>query len=165
MQPYPVKLTYDSKGLTTVEVEVGHNEINALENFDEAPLPKDLEAVLHAMGISAFKPIRLLSVEQQIAQKIHALTFDHNDRAHDLIDLQILWTQSNFDLKRTLSLCERTFRYRKNEDWPPKSDFSHLTDEGYEAARKETDLAEVFQPDVTQAIKWLKDIITRISNA
>lgn len=165
MQPYPVKLTYDSKGLSTIELEVGHNEIDALESFDEVPLPEDLEAVLNAMGISDIKPVRLLSIEQQVAQKVHALAFDHNDRAHDLVDLQVLWEQEDIDLQRTLSRCERAFRYRQNGDWPPPSDFSHLTDGGYKAALKETDLADQLQPNLILAKEWLKDIISRISAA
>lgn len=165
MQPYPVKLTYDSKSMCTIEVEVGHNEIDALESFDEVPLPRDLEAVLIAMGLSDLKPVRLLSAEQQIAQKIHALAFDHNDRAHDLIDLQVLWASGDIDLAKTLSFCRRTFHYRKNGDWPPISEFTHLTEGRYKAALEETDLFCEIKPDVIQAREWLEAIIDQISNA
>ena len=41
------------------------------------------------LGLSALKPVPLIALEQQIAQKIYAATQPGSQRAHDLVDLQV----------------------------------------------------------------------------
>ncbi|WP_431310197.1 nucleotidyl transferase AbiEii/AbiGii toxin family protein [Litorihabitans aurantiacus] len=59
-----------------------------------------------------------MHLEHQIAQKLHAVTDPAYERAHDLVDLQLLW-RADPDLPRLRDLCERTFDWRRRQPWPP----------------------------------------------
>ena len=42
------------------------------------------------------------------------------ERAHDLIDLQLIMLHSSPDLADVRSKCVRLFDYRRKQPWPPK---------------------------------------------
>lgn len=59
-----------------------------------------------------------MPLEHQVAQKIHALT-GGGDRVRDLVDLQIVFANSEVVLHATRRVCERLFAYRQAQAWPP----------------------------------------------
>lgn len=59
-------------------------------------------------GFGELEPVDLIDLEYQIAQKIHAVTDPAYARAHDLVDLQLLWNATP-DLSILHRLCMRTF--------------------------------------------------------
>ncbi|MFN3256405.1 MAG: nucleotidyl transferase AbiEii/AbiGii toxin family protein [Ilumatobacter sp.] len=66
----------------------------------------------------------LLTVEHQIAQKLHACTSAHprtgdNDRAHDLVDLQILEYEEPLDKSALAKIATKLFTARNAQTWPP----------------------------------------------
>ena len=61
-----------------------------------------------------------MSLEYQIAQKLHGLSESGSNRINDLIDLQLIIKNSNVDLKKINSICKRLFDYRNQQLWPPK---------------------------------------------
>lgn len=82
-------------------------------------LPPDAVDIFKQLSFDSLKPIRLMKLEHQVAQKIHGLTEPDSSRAHDLIDLQIIFNNSNVDLTFTRQICERLFKNRKMQNWPP----------------------------------------------
>jgi hypothetical protein len=70
----------------------------------------DILAIFAKIGLDEPAPVPLMLVEHQLAQKLHACTWvnpktNRNDRAHDLVDLQILEGRGR--------LGERTGRTRR----------------------------------------------------
>src|ERR1035437_10189395 len=66
-----------------------------------------------------------MTVPWQIAQKLHACTATRtppktNDRAHDLVDLQLLeMLVADADLEQTRLACVAVFDVRAEQSWPP----------------------------------------------
>jgi cell wall assembly regulator SMI1 len=117
MQPYEVKMQYRSKDWRTIDLELGHDEIGCTAE-PELRMPDDVRDVFARLGLPEPEPIPVLALDHQIAQKLHACTFPGNDRAHDLVDLQLLvrdWP----DLAAVGATAERLFRFRKRHAWPP----------------------------------------------
>jgi hypothetical protein len=106
MQPFKIRLLYLGRHWLTVPFELGHDEINSTEIHDLCIAP-DIVDLFATFGLDEPQPIPLLTVEHQIAQKLHACTTldgrtGKNDRAHDLVDLQIsrLRPQASSDCRR-----------------------------------------------------------------
>lgn len=64
-------------------------------------------------------PVPCMKLEHQIAQKLHAVSGAGSERAHDLIDLQIIVNNGNVDYGLACRTCKRLFAYRKEQAWPP----------------------------------------------
>jgi hypothetical protein len=103
----------------------------------------------------------LMKLPFQVAQKLHGATGQRSRRAHDLIDLQLIVNALEIDLKETRIACERLFRYRKCQPWPPKVTKFDGWDEIYATQKLELPVL----PTVDQAIEWANDLITRIATA
>lgn len=110
---------------------------------------------------AAPQSVELVDLEYQIAQKLHAVTDPAYVRAHDLVDLQLLWN-ADLDLSSLHSLCARTFDWRRQQAWPPLP----LRPMGgwelaYVDARAETGVGGTTPvlPDVTAAREWLAQVI------
>jgi hypothetical protein len=142
-------------------------------------------AVGAVLGFGDPAPVPLISLEQQIAQKIHAVTHPGSQRAHDLVDLQLLWRagtegEQGLDLPLLAQLCQRTFDYRRAHPWPPTgAALPNLLEPAYQAALEEADPGNllpnepddgsVATPDVSPAVTlsdatgWLADRIAEIA--
>ncbi len=118
MQPFSVKLSYNGKPWMTVDLEVGHNEIDDADDADLVS-PEDANAILEGMGFPSIGPIPVMALRHQIAQKLHAVSAPGSMRAHDLIDLQLLDATYSGDYSDVRETCVRLFVYRKMQAWPP----------------------------------------------
>jgi len=118
MQPFEVKLSYNGKPWITVILEVGHNEIGDGDKPDWG-MSSDVISIFEELGFPAPKPVALMPLPHQIAQKLHGLSEQGSERAHDLIDLQLIVANADLDLRKTREICERLFEYRKKQKWPP----------------------------------------------
>ena len=108
MMPYDIKLQYLGKSWMTVRIEVGHNEIGDADAF-ETMLPDDIAAAFVDLGFPKPNEIPVMKLSYQVAQKLHAVSGINSDRAHDLIDLQLIDKYSILDLVDVRSKCERLF--------------------------------------------------------
>ncbi|MCL2804847.1 MAG: nucleotidyl transferase AbiEii/AbiGii toxin family protein [Treponema sp.] len=118
MQPFEIKLSYMGKSWLTVNLEIGYNEIGDADSFDNF-LSQDIINIFEKLGFPKPKPIPLMQIHHQIAQKLHALSEIGSERAHDLIDLQIIKNNEKIDYNLTKNTCKRLFVYRKQQEWPP----------------------------------------------
>ena len=157
MKPYSVKLQYLHSPWCTVDLEVGFNELGDADAA-EFELSDEVLEVFRSLGFPDPKPVPLMSLEYQIAQKLHGATTPGGSRAHDLIDLQIVINRFKPDYLKLHRLCRRLFAYRKRQPWPTKitggSDWAAIYDQ------ERGDL-EVLQ-SVNEAIDWANALITMI---
>lgn len=162
MQPYLVKLTIYNRAFCTVKVEVGWDELGATEDgSDELLDPQGIVEMFLALGLDRPEPVRLLAPHHQIAQKIHACTEPGSVRAHDLVDLQLLWPQDEEGLDLVAATTRRQFAYRRLHDFPGKCTPSPDWEESYRVAGEGLDVID----GVDDAAAWLnaklEDLATR----
>lgn len=160
MQPFDVKLDYLGKPWCTVTFELGHNEIGDAD-APETALADDLADVFPSVGLPRPEPVSVMRSDHQIAQKLHAATGPGSERAHDLIDLQLLDREEDLDLALVRETCTRLFTYRAGQQWPPVVVVNENWDTLYDASSTGVDVI----PDITAAAAWANDFITRIDAA
>ncbi len=158
MQPYDVKLSYLGKSWVTVQLEVGHNEIGDADEPDMV-VPQDAASLFEALGFDPPSAIPVMRLSHQISQKLHGLSEEDSKRAHDLVDLQLIFQKGDVDLAETRSVCERLFAYRDQQRWPPVVEVGANWESLYAEA---ADGLEVIQ-DVAEAIEWVNRIIKAIT--
>ncbi|MGH8940247.1 MAG: nucleotidyl transferase AbiEii/AbiGii toxin family protein, partial [Actinomycetes bacterium] len=106
MRPFEVRLTYKGRSWLTVLVEVGHDELG--DTDDPVPVvSSEIVELFLSLGLERPAPIPVLTADHQIAQKLHALSSAGSERAHDLVDLQLLVAAEAPDLSRVRDTCER----------------------------------------------------------
>ncbi|MCP2371998.1 hypothetical protein BJ978_002674 [Agromyces terreus] len=166
MHPYRVSLSFLGKAWGALDVEVSDPEIDS-----NAHTLKAIDGALvqfgERFGFGSLEPVELVELEYQIAQKIHAVTDPVYTRAHDLVDLQLLWTAEP-DLEALRQLCVRTFDWRRQQAWPPVPLRSmDGWETAYEDARDETlvEASTLVLPDLESARAWLAQVIARIDGA
>lgn len=118
---FTAKLSYRGKPFASVPIEVSTVEAGNADQFDT--LTSD---ALGLVGVPAAVSVPCMTIPWQIAQKLHAVTavFEEprvNDRAHDLVDLQLLeGLLLGTDLTLTRSACIAVFQARHQHPWPPR---------------------------------------------
>jgi Nucleotidyl transferase AbiEii toxin, Type IV TA system len=160
MQPFEIRLAYQGRHWLTVEFELGHDEVGSTEDRD-LRIADDILEIFATIGLEEPAPIPLMLVEHQVAQKLHACTYvnpntNRNDRAHDLVDLQIL-EQETIDYAELREIGTRLFAARRAQEWPPT--VAEYDDWGtiYAEAAEGLDVL----PTITEAVAWANDLITR----
>ena len=162
MMPYDIKLKYMGRPWQTVRIEIGHNEIGDADDCD-AYLPEEMAELFEQLSFPRPKPVPLMKLSYQIAQKLHAVSEEGSARAHDLIDLQLIVLHSQLDLSDVRSKCVRLFDYRRKQSWPPKITKRDGWDGVYEAALKTIVDKSSISPTVDEAVVWVNDLVSRIA--
>lgn len=172
MQPYSVTLQFMGKPWAKVPLEVGHDEIGGLaQSSIPEQVASEILAVGVALGFGELGPVALISLEQQITQKIHAATEPGSRRGHDLVDLQLLWNTygaggSQLDMAVLAEMCRRTFAFRKSHSWPPTAAMPAHVAAAYSEARQEAAVEEgpavPIVDTLGEACSWLNTRIAEI---
>lgn len=160
MQPFDVKLSYDGSSWCTVKFELGHNEIGDTDD-PETVLADDLAALFVEVGLPRPEPVHVVRSDHQIAQKLHAATGPNSERAHDLVDLQLLARGKEVNLGQVRAVCVRLFDYRDGHAWPPTVTVNSNWDSLYADSAEDVDVLE----SVEEAAVWANDFIERIDAA
>lgn len=161
---YSVKIFFKGENWKSRKFELAHNELGGADLPDYF-LSDDLALEFTAIGLERPDAVPLLRVENQIAQKLHAVSYPGSPRAHDLIDLQILEANEDIDYSTLRDLCIRTFSYRGEHEWPPtvvKGDENWSA--RYEQARSELGEA-VTVLKLDDAVEWCNKFIQRVTKA
>ena len=161
MQPCDVKLSYMGRSWCTIRLEVGHNEIGDADEAELTPVPADLAECFSKLSFPLPNSLPLMKLSFQIAQKIHGATGERSRRAHDLIDLQLIINESHINLKEVREACERLFKYRKCQTWPPKV----IKSEGWNEIYINQKLNLPVLDSIDEAIVWANDLIEKIDKA
>ena len=157
MKPFDIKLNYLGRPWQTIRIEIGHNEIGDADEYEET-LPDDLAAVFEALSFPRPASIHVMKLSYQIAQKLHAVSDPGNERAHDLVDLQLIVAHSKLDMADVRSKCHRSFDYRRMQAWPPRIVKGVGWDELYMNAKG---ILPVL-PTADDAVAWTNELIARI---
>jgi len=160
MKPYDIKLDYNGKPWLTVPLEIGHNEIGDADDPERA-LSEDVPPLFEELGLPIPGDVFLMPLHFQIAQKLHAVSSPGNNRARDLVDLQLMVNNCEINYAKTEATCRRLFAYRKKQAWPPVIVKGDGWDGLYDAAKE--DLAVV--AGVDDAIVWANRFIAKISDS
>lgn len=161
MQPFEIRLAYQSRHWLTVPFELGRDEMGSTAR-EELRLADDIVELFDAVGLERPRPIPVLAIDHQVAQKLHACTAVNpktggNERAHDLVDLQILDQEEEIDFVALGATAERLFAARRSHPWPP----TVITHEGWATIYAEAaDGLEVID-NVDDAVTWANDFIAR----
>jgi hypothetical protein len=161
MQPFEIRLAYQGRHWLTVEFELGHDEVGSTEARD-LRIADDILEIFATIGLEEPAPIPLMLVEHQVAQKLHACTYvnpatNRNDRAHDLVDLQILEQEETIDYAELREIGTRLFATRRAQEWPPTVVEYEDWDTIYAEAAEGLEVL----PTVTEAVAWANDLIAR----
>lgn len=159
------KLSYHGQPFASVPIEVSVVEAGNAESYDSVS-----SDALTLVGLPTAMAVPCMTAPWQIAQKLHACTATlaqprTNDRAHDLVDLQLLeMLAADVDLEQTRLACVAVFEARAEQAWPPAvRAFPHWP-AIYERACEGLDhlgLAET----VTQAVDRVQQFVSRIDAA
>ena len=160
MQPFDIKLAYNTSPWCTVRLEVGHNEVGDADDPDWV-LPGDVRAMFLELGFAEPGPMPLMTLDHQVAQKLHAISCPGSSRVHDLVDLQVIVEEADLDLALVRKTCERLFAYRAEQTWPPVIALGEGWDESYTAQRGALDVL----PSAVDAVTWANDLVNRIARA
>jgi hypothetical protein len=164
MQPFDVRLSYRNSHWITVKLELGHDEIGGTGS-PEFRMSSDISGLFAEIGLPEPLPIPLLSVEHQIAQKIHACTLPSqegwtNERAHDLVDIQILRHEEPVDERLLGQIAPRLFAARQAHAWPPTVAPGDSWQELYTEAARGLNVEQ----DMTVAIADLNEWIAGVAD-
>jgi hypothetical protein len=160
MQPFEIKLAYNGKSWLTVPLEIGHDEIGDTETFDSY-ISQEIVNLFKKLGFPAPSPIALIKAHHQVAQKLHALSTEGSERAHDKIDLQVIVSNKKIDYPLIKNACVRLFPFRKQQSWPPII----VKDDGWDTLySSQVSGLDVLQ-DVDEAVIWTNNLITTINES
>lgn len=160
MHPFSIKVNYTGKPWCTVDLELGHNEIG---DADEAEWheSKEVDSTFLKLGFPAPGKVPVMPLRHQIAQKLHGVSEPDSERAHDLVDLQLIFKRSAVDLAQVRKVCERIFDYRKMQAWPPVIAPNERWDELYATAAEGLPVL----PTVGEAVAWANELVAKIATS
>lgn len=157
MQPVRVKLSYKGRDFMSVELEVGHDELEATTNEPvETVMSDEVLEVFAELGLLEPAPVRVLPLHHQISQKLHACTEPESNRAHDLVDLQLLIPDA--DVQLVSETAQRLFRFRNHHTWPPELEAGPDWQGLYNEAAADLDVLPL-----DEAVDWVNDYIHQLA--
>lgn len=158
MRPFEVKLSYLGRSWCTVPLDAGFDELGQADEPEMRPVAEDIAELFVALGFPVPGPLPLMPLALQVAQKLHGVSAPRSDRARDLIDLQLVMANDPVDLAETGRICERLFKYRKLQKWPPVVAKGESWDGLYDAQKGKLGVL----PDVDAAVAWANELVARI---
>ena len=159
MQPFEVKIAYFNHPWCTVDLEVSYNEVGDADEADLIPLPDDVRSLFSSLGLPEPKPVPLMRISHQFAQKLHGVTDRHSIRVQDLIDLQLMAGHEKIDFSEVNAICRRLFANRKRQPWPCEIVPSASWREAYETISRGMEGVRPFD----EALKWGDGVIAEIA--
>lgn len=117
---FTAKVAYLAKPFVSVPIEVSPIEAGNADAYD-----KISSEALALVGLPNGEAVPCMTLPWQVAQKIHACTEPvgeppTNDRARDLVDLQLLEAlMADESLAATRAACIAVFAARGKHSWPP----------------------------------------------
>jgi hypothetical protein len=162
MRPYRIALAYKGRHWLSVTFEVGHDEVGSTSSY-ETRIADDLVMIFDRLALDVPGPVPVMALDHQMAQKLHACTSrnprtDTNERAHDLVDLQILADDKVIDLAAVGATARRLFAARRSQPWPPTVVAFERWPDLYENAAEGLGVLA----GVDEAVAWANDLIAHI---
>ena len=157
MRPYSVKLAYMGRSLCSAAFELGYDEIGATSRPSRA-MAASISELFTRLGFPAPREVDVLAAAYQIAQKLHACTNPDtrggDQRAHDLVDIQLLAELDPVDPAQLDEVGRRVFAIRRTSSWPPTVTPFPEWEELYVAAAEGVDVRPL-----VEAVEWVNTMI------
>ncbi len=164
MKPLSLKLEYRSRSWINLRFELGRDEVGSTETPTLRIAP-DTVKLFALLGLPKPSEIPVLIVEHQMVQKLHACTMPdrhgNNDRAHDLVDLQLLMMDDSPDLVKLNDIGHRLFAARQLHIWPPQIKIWPSWSGLYRIAADGLPVLHT----VEEAVGWTNDLIKRATKS
>jgi hypothetical protein len=110
-----VAVQYRTRAWQTIDVDLGPAGAGAIDLVNPAIRG------LTEMGLLVTSPIRCLSLNDQLAQKLHACTGPHSQgRARDVLDILLIDLLGQVDLLKLRRSAEKLFEDRATHSFPPE---------------------------------------------
>ena len=159
MQPFRIVLKYRGRTFKGVDLEVGYDELEATTRENpEFEMSDEVRGVFAELGLPTPAAVRVQPLHHQIAQKLHACTTSRSDRAHDLVDLQLIIPMTDTTL--VVATAKRLFKFRSQHPWPPTVVAGPAWGSLYVEAAQGLDVL----PTAEDAIQWLNSYIDRLDH-
>lgn len=112
-----VAIAYRGRGFQTIQIDLGPADEPTVDLV--APMIRGVAE----LGIPVTSPVRCITLDIQVAQKIHACTnprvLEGENRARDILDIVFLDMLGQIDAKAVHVACVRVFEQRAEQAWPP----------------------------------------------
>ncbi len=164
-----VRLDFKGKSFGTVLLEIAVEEAGGLPHVDEVTRA-DATGIFAAVGLPVPEGILVRSLPVQMAQKLHACTTPDtdewaNDRAHDLIDLQIIRRDLPDErLPEVKEAAERLFASRGRHSW---DELEVTARAGWDAryAQERSSVHDDVLESVDAAVAWANQLVAAIKSS
>ena len=111
-----VAVQYRTRAWQTIDVDLGPAGPGAIDLVEPAVRG------LAEMGLPITSPIRCLSLNDQLAQKLHACTGPHSQgRARDVLDILLMDLLGKLDFRKLREAAETLFAQRATHAFPPET--------------------------------------------
>ncbi len=164
-RPYRFRARLEYKGgpFGTVTIEVAPEEVGGLTRVEAVPA-RDAADWFADLGLPAPQPVPTLPLAHQIAQKLHACTTPDNDtwvndRAHDLVDLQLALRIYTGSLAEIREVAVKLFAARRTHPWPPVVTARPGWEARYAAEADGLDVLE----SIDDAVTWVGQLFDKIN--
>lgn len=159
-ETWNLKLKYKGGEWLKQEIDIGHDEIGDTQEavYEES---SEIWGWFAICGLPLPSPVRVIRVDHQIAQKIHALASDPRERIHDLVDLQVIFKNQSIDLLVTASTCRKLFTSRGTTAWPPRLGNQEGQLAEYESFLEGTNAIQ----DVSEAVVWFNELVENLESS
>jgi hypothetical protein len=152
MVPYRIRLAYRSRDWLSVTFELGCDEVGSTSRY-ELRVASDIVDLFESLGLETPQPIPVMAIVHQVAQKAPRMYLGRapgRDRAHDLVDPQILDQEEDVDLAAIGVTARRLFTSRRAQPWPP----TVVAHQGSETLYVEAAEGLGVLPEVAAAVEW-----------
>ncbi len=161
IRTYTARIFYGDSLWRAVKLEVGRDEVGGFEQPAQE-IAEEWSTYFGKVGLDDPGAVALFPYPEQIVQKLDGCTRPDkngdNDRAHDLVDIQLILLDSQIVPSSLRDLARSTFAYRK-VDWPPTARRFRSWTTLY--AADAVDYPEVVE-DLDDAVLWLQRFIDQI---
>jgi hypothetical protein len=168
LQPYSINLLYKgSRWPHSISFELSRDELDSTAS-PEYDISADTLELFEALGLPAPEPVPLVPIVHQMAQKLHAITLPDSERAHDLIDLQLMHSTRSVDLTELAVTTKRLFAFRQTHPWPAIVNPTSTWNDLYQAAREGMDRtsphAETVAESHQAAVDWANSLLADLAS-
>ncbi|MFM6963103.1 MAG: nucleotidyl transferase AbiEii/AbiGii toxin family protein [Micrococcales bacterium] len=112
-----VQLKVADSNWLTVELEILPRENSVANVFKQQRAPSELVGLFERLGLGVLAPLPTITLDLQLAEKLHALTEPGSDRASDLYDISLLVSREAIDYKALAAAVTRVFARRQVHPW------------------------------------------------
>lgn len=110
-----VPIRFRDSRWVTVTLELAPN---SPLHFGEKLLPNvEMREILESLGLPAVTALPVISIERQMAEKLHALTVPSSDRGKDLYDLCLIDELIPFEMPLLAVAVRQVFEERATHSW------------------------------------------------